>query len=389
MLFVEVHNHSILSSLLILILKAIVYLLCCFEIADFFLSVGLGLGGTDTPQVRLRKSISNERTFSATDDETFFSRKLVELAEMLSIDMKKEGLCGRTLTLKLKTASFEVRTRAVTLQNYIWSSEDILKHASKLLKAELPISLRLIGLRISQFNEDKVGALSDPSQKTLSNFIILGDAVKLKNVEDHLFSGSDVKDSHETHCHVSRDASSDLISHLDRLSDDNGGIEESHGLESVECEAKVNELDLVGNAMESSDSKALELVPADSLLLPRLFEGRNLEQEKRIPLLDDEAGCSSNHKEPFMWIDDYKCLLCGVELPPSFVEERQEHFDFHLAERLQEEESSNNHRNLTPKRFIQKDPIADQGRGKKKQKKFPSDAYTLFIGKGLANLKRL
>jgi len=31
-----------------------------------------------------------------------------ELAEMLSADMQKEGLCGRTLTLKLKTASFEV-----------------------------------------------------------------------------------------------------------------------------------------------------------------------------------------------------------------------------------------------------------------------------------------
>jgi hypothetical protein len=31
-----------------------------------------------------------------------------DLAEMLSSDMQKEGLLGRTLTLKLKTASFEV-----------------------------------------------------------------------------------------------------------------------------------------------------------------------------------------------------------------------------------------------------------------------------------------
>lgn len=31
-----------------------------------------------------------------------------DLAEMLSTDMQKEGLYGRTLTLKLKTASFEV-----------------------------------------------------------------------------------------------------------------------------------------------------------------------------------------------------------------------------------------------------------------------------------------
>ncbi|PIN07559.1 putative DNA damage inducible protein [Handroanthus impetiginosus] len=76
--------------------------------ADFFLSVGLGLGRTDTPQVTLRKSISNERTFSPTEDEGLLHQKLVDLSENLSSDMKKEGLCGRTLTLKLKTSSFEV-----------------------------------------------------------------------------------------------------------------------------------------------------------------------------------------------------------------------------------------------------------------------------------------
>lgn len=40
--------------------------------------MGLGLGGTDAPQVRSRKSMSNERTFSATKDETFFHQKLGE-----------------------------------------------------------------------------------------------------------------------------------------------------------------------------------------------------------------------------------------------------------------------------------------------------------------------
>lgn len=45
----------------------------------------------------------------------------------------------------------QVRTRAVTLPCYICSSEDILKHAKKLLKAELPVSLRLIG-RMAKYN---------------------------------------------------------------------------------------------------------------------------------------------------------------------------------------------------------------------------------------------
>jgi Ca2+-transporting ATPase/DNA polymerase kappa len=94
------------------------------------------------------------------------------LAENLADDMQKECLKGRTLTLKLKTAAFEVtltsfcnrwtdlfvswltrlmnhlnqvRTRAATAPNYISSKEDILIYAKKLLKAELPLSLRLMG----------------------------------------------------------------------------------------------------------------------------------------------------------------------------------------------------------------------------------------------------
>lgn len=44
--------------------------------ADFFLSVGLGLGRTDTPQATQRKSMSNERTFSPTEDEASLLQKL-------------------------------------------------------------------------------------------------------------------------------------------------------------------------------------------------------------------------------------------------------------------------------------------------------------------------
>jgi len=39
----------------------------------------------------------------------------------------------------------QVRTRAVTTRGYINSKEDILIYATKLLKAEMPLSLRLMG----------------------------------------------------------------------------------------------------------------------------------------------------------------------------------------------------------------------------------------------------
>ncbi|KVI10840.1 DNA polymerase, Y-family, little finger domain-containing protein [Cynara cardunculus var. scolymus] len=269
--------------------------------ADFFISVGLGLGGTDAPQVRSRKSMSNERTFSATKDEAFFYQKL----EMLSADMEKGGLCGRTLTLKLKTASFEVRTRAVTLQSYIWSSKDILKHASKLLKPELPVSLRLIEL------DQNICSSSDNNEKA---------------AEHNELEGNGYKD-------------------------------------------QINENTLVENWTKSSafDPHVTET---------HSLEGKNQDHSRRIGFSDNETEpSSSNHEEPFIWLDNYKCLLCGVELPPSFVDERQEHSDFHLAEKLQEEEESGDSYKKFPlkHRMRQKESIVGQSKGKKKQKHSPSN----------------
>lgn len=50
---------------------------------------------------------------------------------------------------------------------------------------------------MSQFNEDKDGNPSDPTQKTLSNFIISGDATR-RNMDDQTSFCSDFSDDHFT-----------------------------------------------------------------------------------------------------------------------------------------------------------------------------------------------
>ncbi len=67
-----------------------------------------------------------------------------ELAEKLAEDVESEGLKGRTVTLKLKTTNFEVRTRAATLARHISGYDDIFREALKLLRPELPITIRLM-----------------------------------------------------------------------------------------------------------------------------------------------------------------------------------------------------------------------------------------------------
>lgn len=136
---------------------------------DFFLHCALGLGATTHPERVAegevgRKGISCERTFRALSDRADLEAKCKELSEHLAADMAVEGLRGKTLTLKLKLTTFEVRTRAVTLPRHIHTAEDILGTALRLLRAELPVEVRLMGLRMSHFWEEP---RRDPGQPSL------------------------------------------------------------------------------------------------------------------------------------------------------------------------------------------------------------------------------
>lgn len=50
------------------------------------------------------------------------------------------------ITADGKMSKFQVRTRAMSLPKYTNSKEDIVMYGSRLLKAELPLSLRLMGM---------------------------------------------------------------------------------------------------------------------------------------------------------------------------------------------------------------------------------------------------
>lgn len=81
---------------------------------EFFLQSGLGLGPTQHGEAPGegevgRKGISCEKTFKAVSARGDLEARCAELASHLADDMAQEGLRGKTLTLKLKATTFEVR----------------------------------------------------------------------------------------------------------------------------------------------------------------------------------------------------------------------------------------------------------------------------------------
>lgn len=110
--------------------------------------------GEDTRSVhrsRGAKSVSTETTFNTdiTDFETL-STKLLGICEHLSDRLKEQGLCGDTLTLKLKTAGFRSRTRSKQLMMPTQLAHTIFEHAESMLAREIDgTAFRLIGIGLS------------------------------------------------------------------------------------------------------------------------------------------------------------------------------------------------------------------------------------------------
>ncbi|XP_021064385.1 DNA polymerase kappa isoform X2 [Mus pahari] len=126
----------------------------------YFLHIALGLGSTDLARDGERKSMSVERTFSEISNTEEQYSLCQELCAELAHDLQKEGLKGRTVTIKLKNVNFEVKTRASTVPAALSTAEEIFAIAKELLRTEVnvgsphPLRLRLMGVRMSTFSNE-------------------------------------------------------------------------------------------------------------------------------------------------------------------------------------------------------------------------------------------
>jgi len=113
------------------------------------------------------KSISAETTFGTDISEEKALRSILRtLCEKISRRLKKKDLAGRTITLKLKTADFRLKTRSRQLTDPTRLADRIYATGADLLAREVgSINYRLLGIGISEFVDPVLadpGDLADP-----------------------------------------------------------------------------------------------------------------------------------------------------------------------------------------------------------------------------------
>ena len=121
-----------------------------------------GIDNREVKENRDRKSYGKERTLSSdTQSKEELLQYIDYFSKEISNNMIRNNIKGRTITLKYKTSNFTNHTRSRTLTYYTNSYSDIYSTCKELLEEEnIEVEIRLIGVTISSFKEDKIEQLS-------------------------------------------------------------------------------------------------------------------------------------------------------------------------------------------------------------------------------------
>jgi len=110
-----------------------------------------GLDERTVSSDRETKSVSSETTFERDiSDFRYLERILWSLTEEVSARLKVKDLAGSTVTLKLKTADFRIRTRASSFKSPTQLANRIFSAGKQLLRRETDgTRFRLLGIGLS------------------------------------------------------------------------------------------------------------------------------------------------------------------------------------------------------------------------------------------------
>lgn len=119
---------------------------------------------------RIPKSLSAEHTFSENiSSEIYMEEHLKEIAKDVEQRLSKNGLAGKTITLKIKYSDFSIQTRSKTIDKFIGSQTEIMEIIHELLYQDLlKDSVRLLGISVSGLNTGE-----EPKEETKEVYVQL------------------------------------------------------------------------------------------------------------------------------------------------------------------------------------------------------------------------
>ena len=143
----------------------------------------------------VRKSISAETTFNTdlTDRESL-EDELWPLCERVARQVRAAGIAGRTATLKIRRADFQIVTRRRTLPIPAQTAKALFTAMRHLLAPELGRPYRLIGAGLADFVEAEAGGdlFGQAEERTLKGEQAM-DVLRAKFGKDAIMSGRALK----------------------------------------------------------------------------------------------------------------------------------------------------------------------------------------------------
>jgi DNA polymerase IV len=133
----------------------------------YYFWISRGVDNREVRADRIRKSIGAETTFASDISE--FEAMMLELQPLIDKVWRHcddKGTRGRTVTLKVKFADFELISRSRTVAGSIGHRSDLANVTAELLRALFPMkkAVRLLGVSVSGFVDEET---DDPAQIAL------------------------------------------------------------------------------------------------------------------------------------------------------------------------------------------------------------------------------
>lgn len=124
----------------------------------FYYDIIRGVDDRPVVATHIRKSVGKERTLPRDSFDIWEMNKTLEgLAIDVANELRMKGLKGKTVTVKIKYADFQLNTRSFSLNYYIEQAEELEAIAKQLLEANYnrEKGVRLLGIAVSSLNNEE------------------------------------------------------------------------------------------------------------------------------------------------------------------------------------------------------------------------------------------